>query len=235
MRMVTRLRLRVSFLPAAWLVFVGASIAWSLNAAETKAPSVPAGATYATIDEAIARGDVADVKRHLDRDPRLVEGVADSKMTPLQQAILRRRSAIAILLLERGANVEVADPAGRTPVHLAVERNDAEVVKAILKRKPDLGKRDRMGWTPLHHAAAKNLTPVAVLMLDQGADPNRLSELGGTALHEAAAAGSVEMVNLLLARGTDPSVRSKTGVNALDLGREYKHPEVVAILEKVKR
>ena len=48
---------------------------------------------------------------------------------------------------------------------------------------------------------------------------------------EAAAAGSVEMVKLLLARGVDPSVRSKPGVTALDLAREYKHPDVVALLE----
>jgi hypothetical protein len=62
-------------------------------------------------------------------------------------------------------------------------------------------------------------------------NPNLLSELGGTALHEAAPAGAVEIVKLLLARGCDPTVRSKPGVTALDLAREFKQPEVVAILE----
>jgi len=64
-------------------------------------------------------------------------------------------------------------------------------------------------------------------------NPNQLSQLGGTALHEAAAAGSLEIVKLLLARGVDPTIRSKQNVTALDLAREYKHPEVAAFLEKL--
>src|SRR5262249_39118060 len=77
---------------------------------------------HATIDEAIARGDLDDVKRHLDRDPGLLRGSADAKLAPLHQAILRRQTKITSYLLERGASVESPDSAGRTPLHLAVER-----------------------------------------------------------------------------------------------------------------
>lgn len=189
---------------------------------------------YATIDEAIARGDVADVKRHLQRDPAAVRGKPDAKLSPLHQAILRRQAKIVGVLLEHGADVQAPDTAGRTPLHLAVERGDAVIVKELLGRKADPSKRDRIGWTPLHHAAAKTRLEIATLLLDAKMNPNLLSELGGTALHEAAAAGSVEMVKLLLDRGVDPSVRSKPGVTALDLAREYKHPEVVALLETRK-
>ena len=195
--------------------------------------AAPAAApTSATIDEAIARGDLDDVKRHIERDPSQVRGKADAKLSPLHQAILRRQSKIVLLLLDHGADVQAPDSSGRTPLHLAVERNDAGIVGELLRRKADSTKRDRIGWTPLHHAAAKNRMEIATLLLDSGMDPNLRSELGGTALHEAAASGVVEMVNLLLARGIDPTVRSKPGVTALDLAREYKHPEVVAILEK---
>jgi ankyrin repeat protein len=187
-------------------------------------PPAPASATAnATIDEAIARGDLDSVKQFLDRDASLVRGKPDAKLSPLHQAILRRQSKIVVLLLERGADVQAPDSSGRTPLHLAVERADAGIVKELLRR---------IGWTPLHHAAAKNRMEIATLLLDSGMDPNLRSELGGTALHEAAASGVVEMVNLLLARGIDPTVRSKPGVTALDLAKEYKHPEVVAILEK---
>jgi ankyrin repeat protein len=196
-------------------------------------PPAPASATAnATIDEAIARGDLDSVKQFLDRDASLVRGKPDAKLSPLHQAILRRQSKIVVLLLERGADVQAPDSSGRTPLHLAVERADAGIVKELLRRKADPTKRDRIGWTPLHHAAAKNRMEIATLLLDSGMDPNLRSELGGTALHEAAASGVVEMVNLLLARGIDPTVRSKPGVTALDLAKEYKHPEVVAILEK---
>lgn len=201
----------------------------------TAATADPSATTvYTTIDEAIARGDVDDVKRHVQRDPAVLRGKGDAKLLPLHQAILRRQTKIVLWLLEQGADVNAPDSAGRTPLHLTVERGEAAVTKALLQRKADPTKRDRVGWTPLHHAAAKNRIEIATLLLDAGMNPNLLSELGGTALHEAAAAGGIDMVKLLLERGVDPSVRSKPGVTALDLARDYKHPEVAAILESAK-
>jgi uncharacterized protein len=212
---------------AALFAISGSSLA--LAAATPPTPSTDV--VHATIDEAIARGDLDDVKRHLQRDPGAARGKPDAKLSPLHQALLRRQGKIALFLLEKGADVQAPDTSGRTPLHLAVERGDAAMVKELLRRKADPTKRDRIGWTPLHHAAAKNRLEIATLLLDSGMSPNVLSELGGTALHEAAAGGSVEIVKLLVARGVDASVRSKPGVTALDLAREYKHPEIVALLE----
>jgi len=209
------------------LAAVGGS-AGLLVAAETAA-SAP---VHATIDDAIARGDVEDVKRHLARDPGSARGRADAKLSPLHAAILRRQVKIVPLLLDAGADPQAPDSAARTPLHLAVERGDAAIVRELLRRKADPTKGDRAGWTPLHLAAAKNRVEIAGLLLDSGMNPNLLSQLGGTALHEAAAAGSMEIVKLLLARGVDPSIRSKPGVTALDLAREYKHAEVAALLER---
>jgi ankyrin repeat protein len=211
-----------------------ATLAVGSGAIAQAAEAKSAAKEYATIDEAIARGDVEGVKRHLERDPSVIRGEGGTKLSPLHQAILRRQTKIAVVLLEAGADVQVPDTADRTPLHLAVERAEAGIVQELLRRKADPTKRDRVGWTPLHHAAAKNRLEIAALLLDAGMDPNFLSALGGTALHEAAAGGSVEMVKLLLARGVDPTIRSKPGVTALDLAREYKHPEVVAVLEAVK-
>lgn len=203
--------------------------AFRLSAAE----AASAAPTYATIDEAIARGDVEAVKAFLHRDPMSARGRPEAKLSPLHQAILRRQVKIVPLLLEAGADPQAPDSAARTPLHLAVERGDAQIVRELLRRKADPTKGDRAGWTPLHLAGAKNRVEIAALLLETGMNPNLLSQLGGTALHEAAAAGSKEIVQQLLARGVDPTIRSKQGVTALDLAREYKHPEVAAILEQV--
>lgn len=196
------------------------------------ADATGAAPVHATIDDAIARGDVEDVKRHLARDPAAARGRADAKLSPLHSAILRRQVKIVPLLLDAGADPQAPDSAARTPLHLAVERGDAAIVRELLNRKADPTKGDRAGWTPLHLAAAKNRVEIATLLLESGMNPNLLSQLGGTALHEAAAAGSMEIVKLLLARGVDSSIRSKPGVTALDLAREYKHAEVAALLER---
>ncbi len=195
----------------------------------------PSAPCYGSIDEAIARGDIADVKRHLAHTPELARGAPGAKLTPLHQAILRKKPEIAALLLESGADVNAPDAANRTPLHMAVERADAPMVQALLARHADTSRRDRTGWTPLHHAAAKNLIEIARLLLDAGADPNFLSELGGTPLHEAAAGAGAEMVQLLLDRGCDPTLHSKPGVTALDLAREFKNAPAIEALERVKK
>ena len=177
-----------------------------------------ATASYGTIDEAIAKGGVEDVKKFIESNPKILQGEGGTKLAPLHQAILRRKTAIALFLIERGADVNAPD-------------NDRAVLVALLDGKAEPVRRDRIGWTPLHHAAAKNQVELARILLDRGAPPNALSELGGTPLHEAAAGGGVEMVKLLLERGTDPKVRSKPGVTALDLAKEYKNAAVVALLE----
>lgn len=209
-----------------------AGVVLPLQGVVSAAPNAP---VYATIDEAIARGDVDDVKRHLSTDPTRVNGSAEAKLKPLHQAILRKKGDIVVVLLANGASATALDSSGRSPLHLAVERGDAVVVAALLKAKADPTVRDSRGWTPLHHAGAKNQLEIAKLLLDGGTNPNILSELGGTPLHEAAVGGSVELVQLFLSRGTDPTIRSKPGVTALDIAKEYKNADVVAFLEKQAR
>jgi hypothetical protein len=183
--------------------------------------ALPITPRYATIDEAIARGDVADVRRHLALDPQRVHRGKNPALAPLHQAILRNHAEIARELVEAGANVDQPDGGQRTPLHLAVERNNAELVAFLLAKKARPNEHDRIGWTPLHHAAAKDRVAVARALIDGGADVKTLSARGGTALHEAAASGGAEMIERLLAAGVDPRVVSQTGVTALDLAREY--------------
>ena len=105
----------------------------------------PTAPLFATIDEAIARGDEADVRRHVAADPARVQGAKGARLTPLQQAILRKQTAIAQLLLAAGADVQAPDGSGRTPLHLAVERGDEEMVAELLARGADPARRDRPG------------------------------------------------------------------------------------------
>lgn len=185
-----------------------------------------------SIDEAIARDDIEDVRLHLSSNPASLNQGRDKTRPPLSQAVLRNKTEIALLLLEAGADPGGQDSSSRTPLHLAVERGNPVLVTALLKvgAKPDL--RDKGGWTPLHHAAAKNRIEIAKALLDGGADPMTLSELGGTPLHEAAASAGPELVQLLLDHHVDPAVRSKEGATALDIAIKYDNQAAVGILSK---
>jgi hypothetical protein len=197
-----------------------------------QAPAVP---VYSTIDESIAKGDLADVKLHLASNPEsLSKGGRESSRPPLEQAILRNKTEIALHLIAAGADPNLVNASKRTPLHLAIDRNNPEIVTALLKAgaKPDL--LDNNGWTPLHYAGAKNQLETAKALLAGGANPMTLSELGGTPLHEAAASGGPEVIQLLLDHKVDPAVKSKQNVTALDLAREYKNQQAIRILEAVK-
>lgn len=208
-------------------------IAWSAgleippDGITSATPLIP---RYATVDEAIARGDLEDVKRHVALDPARRQRGQNAALTPLQQAIMRNRTDIARFLLEAGAEVNTADSSGRTPLHLAVLRNQPPLITALLARQARPDVRDRQGWTPLHHAAAQDRMAAAQALLAGGANPMTLSKLGGTPLHEAAASGSAAMVRLLLASGVDPAVVSQTGATALSIAREYKNEAAIAAL-----
>jgi ankyrin repeat protein len=198
------------------------------NGGTGKVAATPA---YQTIDEAIAKGDLADVRLHLRANPQsLNKGARDNSRPPLEQAVLRNKMPIALYLLEAGADPNSQDASQRSPLHLAVERNNPVVAAALLKAgaKPNL--RDKDGWTPLHHAAAKNQLATAKVILAGGADPMTLSALGGTPLHEAAASGGAEIVRLLLAHKVDPKVKSKEGDTALDIAKKFNNQPAIDVL-----
>ena len=212
------------------------SIAWTAHAEipETGVSGEAVTTTaYQTIDEAIAKGDAADVRLHLKLHPESASKGGNGKSRPpLEQAILRNKTEIALLLIESKADPNTTNASKRTPLHLAIERNNPAVVTALLKAgaKPDM--RDKDGWTPLHHAAAKNQLETAKALLAGGADPMTLGELGGTPLHEAAASGGAEIIKLLLDHKVDPKIVSKEGVTALDLAKQYKNQAAIDILSR---
>ena len=195
------------------------------------ASSLDPAPKYATVDEAIARGDLEDVRLHVKLRPAAVQGNPDAALAPLHQAILRNRNEIALFLLEAGAGVDTPDRSRRTPLHLAVERGNLPLVEALLARRAQPDELDKLGWTPLHHAAAKDRVAIARALLKGGARAGSLSERGGTPLHEAAASGSAEMVRLFLTAGVDPKVVSKLGVTALDIAREFKNEAAIGLLK----
>lgn len=187
---------------------------------------------YASIDEAIARGDLEDVKAHLAANPETANQGKHPKMPPLHQAILRKKSAIALALIEAGADVNATDSAKRSPLHLAAQRKNANIAKVLLQKAAHPNVRDRVGWTPLHHAGAKDAIAVAKVLIDGGADPMTLSKQGGTPLHEAAASGSARIATLFLDAGIDPNVVSKTGATAASIAIKRENNAVLEILKR---
>lgn len=232
--------MKASLLPSIRILpvclLISAATLWVERLPADNSPAVQsAPATFATIDEAVARGDEAAVRAFLKAHPESAKLGTRPTLPPLLQAILRKKTGLVPVFIEAGADVNAIDGSNRTALHLAVERDTPDIIPALLKAGAKADVRDRTGWTPLHHAGALDRIECLKALLDGGVKPFTLSDLGGTPLHEAAASGSVALIQLLLEAGVDPKVVSKTGQTALSIAKERGDEAVVKIIvEAVK-
>lgn len=147
--------------------------------------------------------------------------------SPLLQAARNGHKHVVQLLLERGADPNMADHVGVTPLHYA---NKKEVAQLLLGRGAEMNMADRYGNTPLSQAALNGHIDAALILLDRGARPNIGNIVGDTPLHFAAYEGHKDVVRLLLNRGAEPNMAGQVGRTPLHFAAERGHKDVLHVL-----
>lgn len=115
--------------------------------------------------------------------------------TPLQEAIAEDRTAVAMLLIKRGASSKTCDREGWTPLHCAAYKKNLDIVKTLIANGADVeartsdwnvkGKERWRRTTPLFLAVWNGQIGVVQELLDADADPRADISDGATCVHAA--------------------------------------------------
>jgi hypothetical protein len=128
--------------------------------------------------------------------------------TPLILAIRDKKTDIAKLLLEAGADPNFAESMnGGTPLRWAVQMGNVEMVEMLINHyNVDVNFRPKNGVTALHTAADFNRDErITVMLLAAGSDPNVIDEEGRSPL-DLAIMGRKGAIAPLLEKATNPRV-----------------------------
>jgi len=140
------------------------------------------------------------------------------------------RLAGAVLLLERGASVDLAALDKTTPLMAAAVGGHTQIVHALIDAGADIHAFDQINKTALLYAASAGQVDAMDLLLDRGIDVNARYKHDLTVLMWAAGYGKAASVKRLLERGADPVLKDDRGKTAADIARENRHTQVVELL-----
>jgi ankyrin repeat protein len=106
----------------------------------------------------------------------------DHRGTPLLVSTGFFDPTVTMILLEAGADTNMADREGETALMKASGYGVKETIKVLIEHHADLNRKDVKGRTALMHAAAGHRSDAIPLLLENGADPNIRDNEGKSAL-----------------------------------------------------
>jgi ankyrin repeat protein len=151
------------------------------------------------IVEASAVGDVERLRELLAEDSSRANAFAPDGFTPLGLAAFFGHPEAVRLLLENGADPNLASANAQrvAPLHSAVAGGNVEIVRELVAVGADTRARQELGFSPLHGAAAAGSEEMVRLLLAHGADRNARTDGGKTAAEIARDRGNERIVELL--------------------------------------
>jgi ankyrin repeat protein len=160
------------------------------------------------------------VSHFKDEFKRLIENGADpnteiNENTPLYWSTYYGYYEITELLLEKGADPNIANEYGSVPLYWSIWLGDKRMAELLLKKGADPNQTNNKG--NLFSAVLYNRIEIADLLLKNGADPNKSNIYGDIPLHFAAHFNLDEMAKLLLKKGADPNIANNKGRTPLHL------------------
>lgn len=160
--------------------------------------------TTITFWQAIDSGDADAVRDHLNRRPGLASA-SRAGLPAAHTAVRRGHTAVARLLVHRGADLIARDRDGLTLPERAAFEGSRRMLETLLFEMPALGFGRRSRSTLFLWAVAGGNVRVASYLLGCGADPQVRDAMGRTAVDWALRHGQPGLAAWLTRQGVRPS------------------------------
>jgi len=154
-------------------------------------------------------------------------------VTALMLAVDQHNVATVKLLVESGANVNLADYDDQfTPLMVAVKNNYTDISKMLVNKGANVNIKSREGISALHLAAARGNNEIVRLLFNRNADINAQTIDGWTPLMEAIYSNNTETAEQLIDKGADVKLKSDDDVTALMMASVRGQARIVEMLIK---
>jgi ankyrin repeat protein len=170
---------------------------------------------------------------------RLIEAGADVNKrnreepheTPLFRAVFNENLEVVEILLNAGADPNIAIDDGTTPLMVAAAHGVTEIVRKLIQKGANVNAKDSRGGTALMDAVGD--LELLQMLVEAGADVGAVDNFGQTVLHHAVALDSVEEVAFLLEKGAALNPRDFEGKTPMGYAIERGAMKVAEYLSKI--
>lgn len=184
------------------------------------------------LHEAANTGNLALLKKIVNKRMYPIDIGDREGRTPLMHAIHRVRLECAQYLLSKGANVNLGADDGATPLHEACYNSTLAITQLLLREGADPRATDQDGRQPVHWATDNpyNEKPMCILIDHHRVDVNTVDDAGMTPLMWAACHDNAPMVGALMERGAEMLEKDIDGKTAMDWA---VRPDSAAVLTMI--
>jgi len=128
---------------------------------------------------------------------------------------------IAVLLISKGADVNIADNTGKTLLHRYTEKGQRDIVSLLISRGADINIKDNDGETVLDCAMNNYNQEIAKLLIAKGAE---------VSIQAAAFVGDINKVRDFLERGGSVDTADVSGQTLLHWATAGNHKDIAELL-----
>ncbi len=184
---------------------------------------------------AAAEGDVAAARQAV-RNKADLQARNGKRQTPLIVATKAKRTDVAVLLLEAGADPDAKDDLQDSAFLYAGAEGYDDILRATLRHGANVKSTNRFGGTALIPASEHGHTETVRILINAGVPLDHVNDLGWTAMLEAivlndGSADQVDVVRQLIGAGADTGIRDGNGRTPRSLAAAKGYDEIVDLID----